>query len=131
MVRFGRGAVEITEDGGRMKRLPARFYRSSNGGEPVREWLLSLGDQDRRRIDDDIRAVEFGWPVGLPLCRPITSRRGLWEIRSSLTDGQIARIFFCIFGGSLWLLHGIIKKTQKTPDAALDLAVRRQREVER
>ncbi len=113
-----------------MKRLAVRFYQSPNGTEPVREWLLSLSAEDRKIICDDLRAAEYGWPVGLPLCRPITSRRGLWEIRSSLNGGRIARIFFCIRSDEMVMLHAIIKKTQKTPDAALDLAVRRQREIE-
>ena len=113
-----------------MKRLTVRFYQSPNGTEPVGEWLLSLSADDRKIVGDDLRAAEDGWPVGLPLCRPITSRRGLWEIRSSLTGGRIARIFFYIRNDTMVKLHAIIKKTQKTPDAALDLAIRRQREIE-
>ncbi len=67
----------------------------------------------------------------MPLCRPLASRNGLWEIRTDLARGRIARTFFCIAEGRLVLLHGIIKKTQKTPNSALDLAERRLKEVTR
>jgi phage-related protein len=96
--------------------------------EPVREWLLSLGDEDRRIVGVDIATAEFGWPVGMPVCKGLG--RGLWEIRSSrLTGGRIARVIFCIAHEHMVLLHGFEKKTQKTPKAALELARRRMREV--
>jgi phage-related protein len=86
---------------------------------------LDLTSDDRKAVGDDIRAAEFGWPIGMPLCRPISGRKGLWEIRSDLSDGRIARVFFCAFEGEMILLHGMIKKTQKTPDKDLDVAEKR------
>ncbi|ALV29746.1 type II toxin-antitoxin system RelE/ParE family toxin [Pannonibacter phragmitetus] len=109
------------------KRLAARFFENSSGRVPVREWLLELKPEDRKIVGFDIRTAEFGWPVGMPLCRAMSSHKGLWEIRSNLTGGNIARVLFCIHGGSMVLLHGFIKKTQKTPKADLDLAARRMR----
>jgi phage-related protein len=108
-----------------LKRLPAVFYRTDTGREPVREWLKDLEPADRKIIGDDIRDCEFAWPVGLPLCRPITGRRGLWEIRSGLTGGRIARVLFSIEHGQMVLLHGFIKKAQRTPGREIDVAVRR------
>jgi len=107
------------------KRLPVRFFRNESGKIPVRDWLLSLSGEDRQIIGDDIKVVEFGWPIGMPLCRPISGRKGLWEVRSSLPGGRIARVLFCIHEGHMILLHGFEKKTQKTPDRELDLAVKR------
>lgn len=94
---------------------------------PVRQWLLELSPDDRKAIGDDIRTAEFGWPIGMPLCRSIQGRKGLWEIRSNLGDGRIARVFFCAHAGSMILLHGFIKKSQKTPDHELDVAEKRMR----
>lgn len=111
------------------KRLPAVFYRSSSGVEPVRVWLKGLSDEDRRVMGLDIATVEYGWPVGMPICRAITGRRGLWEVRSSLPGGRIARVLFCIHRGQLVLLHGFIKKSQQTPESDLDLAMKRKKEV--
>lgn len=107
------------------KRVPARFFANDSGKVPVREWLWSLSDEDQKIIGDDIRALEFGWPIGMPLCRSISGRKGLWEVRSSLPGGRIARVLFCIHDGHMILLHGFEKKTQKTPDRELDIAVQR------
>lgn len=93
----------------------------------MREWLLSLPSDDRKAIGTDILTLELAWPVGMPLCRAIRNRKGLWEIRTTLTDGRIARVFFCVHDGALVLLHGFIKKSQKTPDHEIDLAERRKR----
>ena len=110
------------------KRLPARFYESANGRAPVRDWLLELGDDDRRTIGKDIAKAEFGWPIGMPSCRSMGA--GLFEIRSNLSDGRIGRVLFGIADGGMVLLHGLMKKTQATPKADLDLARKRLKEVE-
>jgi phage-related protein len=55
--------------------------------------------------------------------------KGLWEVRSDLTGGRIARVLFCIHEGKMVLLHSFVKKTQKTPDADLELAMKRKKEV--
>ena len=115
----------------RRKLLPAMFYRNAAGSEPVRRWLANLPREDRQIIGQDIATVAFGWPVGMPLCRSLTSRRGLWEVRSSVSSGRIARVLFFAHQGQMVLLHGFIKKTQRTPDADLDLAMKRKAEVER
>jgi phage-related protein len=106
-----------------LKRLPARFYRSESGGEPVREWLKSLDPADRRVIGEDIKDVEFSWPIGMPLVRNL--RNALWEVRSTLYGGRISRVLFCVSGGHMILLHAFVKKTRKTPKSDLDLALRR------
>ena len=110
-----------------MKRLPAAFYQLSSGREPVREWLKSLTIEDRKIIGEDIKDVEFSWPIGMPLCRPLG--KGLWEVRSDITQGRIARVLFCIYDSQMVLLHAFVKKTQKTPDADLELAMKRKKEV--
>jgi len=112
------------------KILPAIFYRTATGAEPVRKWIKTLPREDKRIVGTDIAAVEFGWPVGMPTCRPLASRRGLWEVRSSLTHNRIARVLFVVYRGQMVLLHGFIKKTQQPPEQELDLAVKRQKEVE-
>ena len=107
------------------------FYRSAAGSEPVRNWLKALSKDDKRIVGRDIATVEFGWPVGMPTCRSLTSRRGLWEVRSSLTGNRISRVLFFISAGQMILLHGFIKKSQQTPDDDLDLAVKRKKEFDR
>lgn len=112
----------------RSKKLKAQFYETSMGRKPVRDWLLELDNTDRRIIGFDIQTVEFGWPVGMPTCRPLGN--GLWEIRSNLSDGKIARVIFFMKNGAMVLLHGFVKKTQKTPLQDIDLAEKRRKDIE-
>jgi phage-related protein len=104
------------------KKIEVIFFRTVAGGEPLRECLRSLSPiEDRKQIGVDIKTVEFGWPIGMPVCRPLGD--GLYEVRSSLTQNRIARVLFYIDArGRMVLLHGFIKKTQKTPPADLELA---------
>ena len=108
--------------------LTVKFYRSPGGSEPVRDWLLALSREARRAIGEDIKTVQFGWPLGMPLVRKIEAR--LWEVRSHVPGG-IARVFFTTAGQQLVLLHGFIKKSQVTPAEELTTARRRGREVNR
>ena len=112
------------------KILPAIFYRTTAGSEPVRDWLKGLSRDDKRIVGQDIATVEFGWPVGMPHCRSLAPRRGLWEVRSSLTGNRIGRVLFFIQEGQMVLLHGFTTKIQQTPDQELDLAVKRKKEIE-
>jgi phage-related protein len=111
-----------------LKKLPAAFYRSLSGVEPVRQWLKDQPEADRRVLGRDIATAEFGWPLGMPLYRSLGA--GLWELRSNLSSHRIARVIFCVADGRMVLLHGFIKKTQKTPLADLALARKRQKEVQ-
>ncbi len=104
------------------KRIPAIFFRTEAGREPVRDWLRALPyPEDRKRIGEDIKTVEFGWPIGMPVCRPLG--HGIYEVRTDLANNRIARVLFYIDRkGRMVLLHGFIKKTQKTPGEDLALA---------
>ncbi len=111
----------------RTKKIAARFYETASGKKPVRDWIVSLDPEDRRVIGTDIQKVEFGWPIGMPYCRPLG--RGFWEVRSDISSGRIARILFCVIDDDMVLLNGFVKKTQKTPPQELDLALRRKKEI--
>ncbi|NEO38334.1 MAG: type II toxin-antitoxin system RelE/ParE family toxin [Moorea sp. SIOASIH] len=105
------------------KRIPAKFYKTESDNEPVRDWLLSLDKEERRLIGTDIKTVEYGWPIGMPTCRPMGN--GLFEVRTNLPNGRTARVIFCIHNNQMVLLHGFIKKTEKTPKQELALALQR------
>lgn len=113
-----------------LKILPARFFQTASGIEPVRVWLKTLDKADRSRIGTAICKVELGWPIGMPVCRAIVGRKDLWEVRCKITRERIARVIFTITDGKMILLHGFVKKTQKTEKKDLDLAAKRKREHE-
>lgn len=100
-------------------RLRVVFYKSASGNEPVRQWLKSLPREDRKIIGEDIKTVQFGWPLGMPLIRKLD--KGLWEVRSRL-DRRIARVLVTVEDDVIVLLHAFVKKSQKTPKRDLELA---------
>lgn len=110
----------------RLKILPIRFFRMSEGREPVRDWLKELPAVERKAIGDDLRTLQLGWPMGMPLVRSLTG--GIWEARTRLPSRN-ARVLFTMFEGEAVLLHGFIKKSQATPLQDLRLAQRRKREL--
>src|SRR6202048_5527602 len=101
------------------RKIPVVFYRTRGGVEVVRNWLRDLDDADRNAIGQDLMRVQYRWPVGMPLCRAL--RDGLWEVRTPLPSNRIARVLFRVRQSRILVLHGVIKKTQKTPPDDLTL----------
>ena len=112
----------------RNKTLRAFFYRSTGGAEPVRDALMKLDKEDRKVIGTDVKDVEFAWPIGMPLCRKVAT---LWEVRSKISSGRIFRILFGVDGQIMVLLHGFVKKTQKTPKKDIDTAEERWKDYQK
>jgi phage-related protein len=108
--------------------LDVRFFSTDAGNEPVLEWIREMAAPDRKTIGEDIKAVQIGWPLGMPLVRKMA--KDLWEVRISL-NRRIARILFTVIGSDMVLLHGFIKKSQATPQEDLDLAKDRMKQVKK
>lgn len=109
-------------------KLEVKFFRAENGAEPVRVWLKTLAKADKQKIGEDIKTVQFGWPLGMPLVGNLGSR--LWEVRTNLAGGRIARILFFMDNHMMILVNGFIKKSQKIPKAELALAIKRKKRYE-
>ena len=105
--------------------LDVRFFCTPGGNEPVRDWLRSLPKEDRSQIGYDIDRVQLGWPIGMPVCRPLGS--GIHEVRSTTAGGEF-RVLFFVEGDLMILVNGFQKKTQTTPQHELDLATDRRKE---
>ena len=114
--------IRSTQDAGKLPRLTVRFFRESTGSEPVRDWLKRLPVDEKREIGSDIKTVQFGWPIGMPVVDHIDG--DVWEVRTRLST-RIARVLFVLEGNVMVLLHGFIKKERKTPKADLDIAKQR------
>ena len=102
--------------------LKVKFYETNKGNEPVREWIKSLPDADRKVIGEDLKTAQYGWPIGMPLIRKLEPR--LWEVRSR-TSGGLARLIFTVSKALMVILHGFIKKSQKMPQGDLETARQR------
>ncbi len=111
-----------------MTPIPLQFWRSNTGREPTRDWFRSLSNVDRAILGLDLKRVQFGWPIGMPLVKAMGG--GLWEVRTSLPSKREARTLLTIDEDGIVILHAFIKKTQKTPKSELDLALKRMREFE-
>ena len=109
-------------------KVPLIFFRTLAGGEPVREWLKELSEEERQAIGKDLLRAQWRWPVGMPLCRAMGG--GLWEIRTDLPTKRTGRVLLCLYREHLVALHGFIKKTRATPDEDLALARKRRKELE-
>ena len=110
-----------------LKRVDAEFFGSGQGREPVREFLKALPKADRRVIGEDIRTAEYGWPIGMPICGHLGAK--LYEVRS--TSGRREyRVLFSVYGKRMILLHAFVKKTQKTPQREIAVALQRRKEME-
>lgn len=108
--------------------LNVRFFMTDAGSEPVREWLKSLPAIERKIIGEDIKTVQLGWPLGMPLVRNLGD--GIWEVRIKL-ENRIVRVLFALEQSTMVLLHGFIKKQQATPKPDLDLAKDRLKQLKR
>jgi len=109
-------------------KLACAFYQGDGGEEPVRAWLRALDDEICTIIGKDILKIQWRWPISRPLVGSFGE--GLYEVRSSC-DGNIYRVFFCIEGSHMVLLHGFMKKTQATPKREVEIARARQRTLRR
>ena len=104
------------------------FYRTASGRDVIKEWLRSFDKADRAILGEDLKTVQIGFPMGLPLCRSLG--QSLWEVRSSLPGNREARMIFFhdSKAKSLVVVHGFIKKSQKTPKAEIEIALKRKGE---
>jgi phage-related protein len=109
------------------KSFPLSFWVSNLGNEPARDWLRDLPEGDRTAVGRDLRRIQFGWPIGMPLVKSL--KAGLWELRTSLPSRREARVMFCVNDETIVVLHGFIKKTQKTPVSELNAALKRMKEL--
>lgn len=106
----------------------AGLVPSDGAWQRTREGLVAgVGCRSRRIVGRDIATAEFGWPIGMPLSRSLGD--GLFEIRSNISRGRIARVIFIVHRSRMVLLHGFVKKSQRTPKSDLDLARRRAKEI--
>jgi phage-related protein len=102
------------------------FYKEDSGREPVIEWLNRLDKQERIKIGEDLQTLQYRWPLGMPLVKPLG--KGLWELRTKLSN-RIARIIFVVQDSYIIILNGFIKKTEKTPLREIEIAQTRLKKI--
>jgi len=99
------------------------YYETAAGRYPVKDYIADLEPEERARVTFDLELLEsFGLGLGAPYVRSI---RG--KLRELRTRGRIQHrlLYFAVSGKRLVLLHAFAKKSEKTPPAEIDTAMRR------
>ena len=109
------------------KEITGRLLQNRKWKWTCKGFSEGLSSDDKKSVGADIMAIEMSWPVGYPKVRKMDT--DLWEVRTSISDKRICRIFFTVSGKKMILLHAIIKKSQKTPLEDLELAKTRKKLV--
>lgn len=104
------------------------FFATPAGNEPALEFIKTFEKPERVIIGENLKTVQFGWPIGMPICSPLGD--GIYEVRTSLSSKREVRILFFQHGDVIVVVHAFLKKTQKTPKADKDIALARKREFE-
>ncbi len=101
------------------------FYECENGESPVKKFINSLQEKHKAKALWEIQLLEkYGTQLKEPYAKALSGEgyKGLWELRIKFAS-NISRIFYFMpFGETFVLLHGFIKKTQKTPEQELEKA---------
>ncbi|MDD4140523.1 MAG: type II toxin-antitoxin system RelE/ParE family toxin [Eubacteriales bacterium] len=103
------------------------LYRKENGSIPVKDFLISLSPKLRAKAYSDILLLKkLGANIREPFSTAIKGERykGLYELRIKFSS-DISRIFYFLYNkNNIILLHGYLKKTNKTPKRELEKALR-------
>jgi len=99
-----------------------RDYQTASGARPIKDFLLTLPDEDRAAV---LEEMEYVREHGTSVARHV--RQGIYEVRATY-DTKAYRILFACegrFHHVLLALNGFQKKTQLTPQAHIKLAEQR------
>lgn len=98
------------------------FYTTARGESPVREFIENLPDKKQSDIYQRLKVLQdYGLKLTFPLVKKLEGTDKMWELRI----GQYRIFYSPISNHRFLLIHGIIKKTQKTPRKDIELAVKR------
>lgn len=103
------------------------YYKTPLGAEPIYNFIESLPLKPKTKAYNTLELLtEFGIHLGFPHVKKV-SGTPLWELRILGADN--IRIFYiAISERTFLLLHGFMKKSQKTPTKDLNIALKRLRE---
>ncbi len=100
------------------------YFKTDRGDEPVREFVDSLDISSKRKY---WRKVDYLREFGKNLCEPHAKNlgSGIYELRFRASDGHYRVLYFFFSSSHAVLTNGFMKKTNRTPKQALDLAISR------
>lgn len=100
------------------------YYRDGKGKEPVAEFIDALSKEARAKVFRTIKLLkDYGVLLKEPYTRQIKGK--IRELRVTDRAGKIRVLYFAFTGRRIILLHGFIKKTEKTPLSEIETAEKR------
>lgn len=102
-------------------------YYAENGKSPVVEFLKLLNLKEQAKILREIDLLqEYGLFLGPPHIKKLEgSYNKLWELRIKQSTNDFRIFYFSFNQGKFVLLHGIRKTSNKTPQTAIDISLKR------
>jgi phage-related protein len=105
------------------------FYSTETGSEPVLDFIRSLPKVERSQVGRIIRKLEEeGTALRMPQSRPLVSAESLFELRVSGEQNIYRVLYFHFTGRTFVLVHAFTKKTQRTPEKEIKIALQRLRD---
>lgn len=104
------------------------YYKNKRGDEIVREFIDGLPVETRIKVRGTLKLLEeYGILIEAPHTKKIIGT-SLWELRT-LGESSVRIFYIAKINRTFWLLHGFIKKSQKTPESEIKTALKRLREL--
>jgi len=103
------------------------YFTTESGKSPAEEFISSLDEKTQEKFIFKKGLLEH---FGPQLRQPHTDKigDGIFELRFKGEEGQIRLLFFFFYEKKIILLHGFVKKTQKTPRIEIKIAKQRKKE---
>ena len=95
------------------------------GNEPVKDFILEQPHGAKAEIIHVFKLLrEFNIQLGMPYVRKI-DRSGLRELRIKHSSDLYRIFYFAYTGQKFVLLHAILKRSDRTPEGDIELAIKR------
>lgn len=109
------------------------YYKDDNDESPLIDFLRSLPVKDRAKVLREIDLLsQFGIKLTMPHVKKMKTKNDLWELRVKISTNNYRVFYFHHTQDRFVLLHGFLKKSQKTPKRHINIALdRKQRYLER
>lgn len=104
------------------------FYTTASGEKPVEEFLDSLSAKETQKIAWVLKIVREQPRVSNEYFKKLIGTDGIWEVRASYGKKEFRLLGFFHEGNLVILTNGFIKKSQKTPSEAIELAEKRKQD---
>lgn len=108
-----------------------RFYSLDNGRKPAREFIYQIQNEKlKAKVLRSLKLLEmFGNQLGEP--DSCYLRQGIFELRTKHSNNIVRTLYFFQKKKIIIVTNSFIKKSQKTPQEEIEIAIERKKEYEK